>query len=176
MRELGKRIGVGVIGGAIGLIAMEIIRSRTARLVKQREPEPTDVFATARSMSPFGVHHEAGESATGALGRMAYEKIVGHEPSGRAKNRLSWGIHIAYGLLAAAAYGVVAGDSRRVLRDGVLFGSALWLLGDELAVPLLGLADKPTAYHPTHHLQSFAQHIGFGVGTATTTYLLEGMR
>ncbi len=60
---------------------------------------------------------------------------------------------------------------------GALFGAGLWLLGDELAVPLLGLSDRPTSYPVTSHLQSLAQHLGFGVATAATTgVLLDGRR
>jgi uncharacterized membrane protein YagU involved in acid resistance len=64
------------------------------------------------------------------------------------------------------------------LRDGALFGAALWLFGDEIAMPLLGLADKPTQYHPTRHLQSLAAHLGFGVATAATAQALrpDGIR
>jgi hypothetical protein len=176
MRELGKRIGFGLIGGAIGLVVMEAVRRGTKPLVKRREPQPMDVFATARSMSPFGVHHDLDEASTSAVGRMAYQKLVGRPPSKEMKRALSWAVHIGYGLAVAALYGAFRGESRHVVRDGALFGTALWLVGDEIAVPLLGLADKPTAYHPTQHLQSFAQHIGFGVGTAAATQLLEEIR
>lgn len=176
MRELGNRIGFGLIGGAIGLVVMEVVRRTTKPLVKRRAPQPQDVFATGRSMSLIGVHHDEEEAATSAIGRIGYEKIVGHRPSKKMTRALSWGVHIGYGLVVAALYGAIRGESRHVVRDGALFGTALWLIGDELVVPLLGLADKPTAYHPTQHLQSFAQHIGFGVGTVAATQLLEEVR
>ena len=80
-------------------------------------------------------------------------------------------------VLVASLYGLVRGGrTHRVVRDGLLFGSGLWLLGDELAVPLLGLGDKPTAYHPTLHLQMLLAHLGFGVATAGATQLLEARR
>jgi hypothetical protein len=56
---------------------------------------------------------------------------------------------------------------------GAVFGVGLWLIGDELALPLLGLSDKPTAYHPTRHVQSLAAHLGYGVATAATTRALK---
>lgn len=172
-----RGLGLGLLAGAVGLIAMEAVRRATAPLVKQRARKPTDVFVTARSMSQVGVHHEPGESATAALGRMGYEKLVGEEPSKDTKSDLSWAVHIGYGFLVATVYGLVRGHSTgHVLRDGLAFGTGLWLFGDELALPLLGLADKPTAYDPTRHLQSFAQHLGFGVATAATTRALEAFR
>jgi hypothetical protein len=46
------------------------------------------------------------------------------------------------------------------------------LFGDELAAPLLGLSDKPTAYHPARHAQSLVSHLGYGVATAAATRAL----
>lgn len=170
-------LGFGILGGVVGLAAMEVIRRATAPLVPKRADEPTNVFLSAHTMSPLGPHHEPGEPATTAIGRIAYQKLAGHPPSPRTKSALSWVVHIAYGLLVASAYGALrAGRNRRVIRNGVAFGTALWLVGDELAVPLLGLADKPTAYHPTQHAQSLAQHLGFGVATVGTMRLLEDFR
>lgn len=153
---------------------MELVRRTTAGWVKKKPHEPMDVFATGRTISPFGVHHQPDESATDALGRIAYEKVTGNTPSESTKRELSWAVHIAYGVVVAATF-VALRRHPRVLRDGFWFGAALWLFGDELVVPLLGLADKPTAYHPTQHAQSFAQHIGFGVTTAAATRALEGL-
>jgi len=141
--------------------------------VKKRAPEPTDVFLTERTMSPLGPQHRKNESATDALGRIAYENIAGKEPAQPTKQKLSWIVHIGYGLLVAAGYGAVRGRTRHFVRDGLLFGAGLWLFGDEIAVPLLGLADKPTAYPAIRHAQALAQHLGFGVATAATTRALE---
>jgi hypothetical protein len=165
-----------LIAGATGLLVMDLVRRGTSPFVKERAPKPTDVFFSEQTISPLGQQHERGEGATDALGRLAYEKVTGREPSSGTKRALSWAVHIAYGLLVAAAYAAIRGTRRHPVRDGVLFGTGLWLLGDELAVPLLGLADKPTAYHPTRHLQSLAQHLGFGIATATTTRALEGVQ
>jgi hypothetical protein len=173
MGEMRKRLSIGLISAAAGLAVMELIRRRTQSLGSKRAPEPTDVFPTERSMSLIGLHHEEGESATDALGRIAYEKIAGREPSPDAKEKLSWAVHLAYGALVATGYSMVRKRSRHAVRDGVLFALGLWAFGDELAAPLLGLADKPTAYPLPRHVQSLAQHIGFGVTTASTTRLLE---
>ncbi len=172
-----RGLALGIVAGGVGLLAMEVVRRATAPLVKKRAHKPTDVFVTARSMSQVGVHHEPDESATAAIGRMGYEKLVGEEPSQETKSDLSWAVHIGYGLLVASGYLALRGHARgHLVRDGLLFGAGLWLLGDELALPLLGLSDKPTAYDPTQHLQSFAQHLGFGVATAATTRALEAFR
>ena len=161
-------LSAGARGGVLGLAAMELVKRLTRPIIRERAPEPMDVFPAARSMSVIGPRHEPDESATDALGRIAYTRVVGHRPSPNATRLLSWGVHIGYGLLVATVYGLVRARRarRHVVRDGVIFGTGLWLFGDELVVPLLGLQDKPNAYHPTRHLHSLLAHLGFGITTA----------
>jgi hypothetical protein len=118
--------------------------------------------------------------ATEALARIACEKLAGRPPDPRTKKLLAKGIHFVYGLGVAALYGAVrAGGrlprrrARHTVRDGLLLGAALWLVGDELAVPLLGLSDKPTSIPADRHARSLVAHVGFGVATAATTRIAE---
>jgi hypothetical protein len=182
MRTLRIKLGYGLLGGAAGLLAMELVKRVTAPLVKDRARRPAGDDPTARdSMSVLGRQHGPEESATDALGRIAYENLVGRAPSPQTRRTLSWAIHIGYGLFVASLYGAVRGGrdrgATRSAISGALFGAGLWLLGDELAVPLLGLTDKPTSYPAGSHLQSLVEHLGFGVATAAATgALLDGHR
>lgn len=182
MRNLRRKLGYGLLGGAVGLLAMEIVKRATAPLVKRRAPSPAAGEPTARSsISVIGTHHGPEESATDAFGRIAYETVTGRAPSPGTQRKLSWAVHIGFGLVVASLYGVIRGGRdrgvARAVLGGALFGAGLWLVGDELAIPLLGLSDKPTSYPVTSHLQSLAQHLGFGVATAATTdVLLDGRR
>jgi hypothetical protein len=157
----------GALGGIAGLAAMKLAMDGTKRFVRQRAPRPRDVFASERSMSLVGVHHQEGESATQALARVAHERLTGRAPSAERKQTLGQAVHVGYGLLMAALYGLARARQHGLdLRAGALYGTGMWALGDELAVPLLGLADKPTRYHPTYHLQALAGHLAFGLATA----------
>lgn len=182
MRNLRKQLGYGLLGGAAGLVAMELVKRATAPLVKRRAPRSAGEPSTARSsISVIGAHHGPEESATDALGRIVYQTVTGRTPSPDTRRQLSWVVHIGYGLAVASLYGVIGGGRdrsvARAVLGGALFGAGLWLFGDELAVPLLGLSDRPTSYPVTSHLQSLAQHLGFGVATAATTgVLLDGRR
>ncbi|HEX8113993.1 MAG TPA: hypothetical protein VF516_39950, partial [Kofleriaceae bacterium] len=182
MRTLRRKLGYGLLGGAAGLLAMELVKRATAPLVRRRAPRPTGEELTARtSMSVLGRHHGPEESATDAFGRILYENVYGRSPSPETRRKLSWAVHIGYGLVVASLYGAVRGGRdhgvARSVISGALFGAGLWLLGDELVLPLLGLSDKPTTYPVTSHLQSLAQHLGFGVATAAATgALLDGHR
>jgi hypothetical protein len=182
MRNLRSKLGYGLLGGAAGLLVMELVKRAAAPLVKRRAPRASgDEPAARSSISVIGVHHGPEESATDALGRIVYETVAGRTPSPATQRKLSWAVHVGYGLAAASLYGAIRGGRdrsvARAVLGGALFGAGLWLLGDELAVPLLGLSDRPTSYPVTSHLQSLAQHLGFGVATAATTgVLLDGRR
>jgi uncharacterized membrane protein YagU involved in acid resistance len=174
MNTLRSILKLAVVGGA-GLTVMELVRRATSKWLEEEPRKTADMFASERSMSRIGVNHRPDESATDALGRIVYEKVTGHEPDQKTKGQLSWAVHIGYGLSVAALFMIVR-KHPRVVRDGALYGAGLWLFGDELAVPLLGLSDKPTAYDKNHHAASFAQHIGFGVSTAAATRALGVFR
>jgi uncharacterized membrane protein YagU involved in acid resistance len=168
MQQTPGRLGIGALGGAAGLLVMEGLRQVTKPMV-ERAPKPSDDGSPEdRSISPLGVQHEQDESATDAVGRLAHVRMTGRSPSAGTKRKLSWAVHLGYGLVVAAGYGLLrAGRVRHSWREGAAFGAALWLMGDQLAVPLLGLSDKPSAYPAARHLQSLATHIGFGIATAT---------
>ena len=56
---------------------------------------------------------------------------------------------------------------------GAAFGTALWLFGDEFAVPLLGLAQGPTAFPVRQHLHRLGAHLAYGLATAAATQALN---
>src|SRR6187455_2459064 len=102
----------GLLGGAAGLLAMEVVRRMSAPLVEKGAGAMPAHPPHRRSMSVIGTHHEADESATDAIGRIAYEKVFGHSPSANAKRAASWAVHIGYGLELGALYGVLRGETR----------------------------------------------------------------
>ncbi len=161
---------------------MQLAHWVTRPLVRQRAPRPTDVFATERAMSPWGLRHLPDETAASALARIAYQRVAHRPPPGKLKPVLAWAVHVGYGLLVAAFYGALRSPgrwrrhtTRAAMVSGAALGVGLWIVGDELAVPLLGLADKPTAYHPSQHAQGLIEHVAYGVAAATTARALGGV-
>jgi uncharacterized membrane protein YagU involved in acid resistance len=51
--------------------------------------------------------------------------------------------------------------------DGAAFGTTLWLLADELAVPAAGLSKSAREIPVTTHLYSLASHMVYGWITET---------
>ena len=127
---------------------------------------------TLDEMGVAGQVHEEGESSTAAIGRVAYEAATGgEEPEDKeTQQALSYGVHWGYGVATAGLYGAVRGPvGWPDASGGLLFGTALWVLGDEFAVPLLGLAKGPTAFPLEQHAHRFGAHVAFGLATAATT-------
>jgi uncharacterized membrane protein YagU involved in acid resistance len=51
---------------------------------------------------------------------------------------------------------------------GAVYGSAVWLGADEIAVPALGLSGPPTQTQVIGHVQALAAHVVYGVTTDLT--------
>jgi uncharacterized membrane protein YagU involved in acid resistance len=49
--------------------------------------------------------------------------------------------------------------------SGLVFGGAVWLFAEELALPLTGLTERPGKYRVTDHLNALAAHLVFGFTT-----------
>jgi hypothetical protein len=179
----GKKFLLGVIGSLGGLLAMRLYWQYVAPLIKAKfGSQNSDRTATAPNSSEAlndialtGRQYRANESATEALGRILYERVTGHEPtSDQSTNRLSYGIHWVYGMIQGGLYGALLSSARKLdLQKGAFYGLALWLLGDELVVPLLGLQEGPTAVSGEQHLNRFGAHLAYGLGTSFSTSLLR---
>lgn len=171
-----KGLVLGAVGGVAGTVAMGYYWQAATALAGQdpREETSDDGPGALDSISLVGKQHRDDESSTSALGRIGYQKLAGAEPSEEAKTTLSNVVHYSYGALTGGLYGALRGAGPLLdLRGGALFGTGLWLFGDELGVSLLGLAEGPTTYPPGQHAHRFGAHVAYGLGVAATTRLLH---
>jgi len=153
----GRGALAGLIGGAAGLLAMtgywamvEGITGKDPRKEAQKQAK-----AAGRPLPE--------ESSTAKGGRLVYETLTGSKPDETMANYLSWAFDWSYTLGMSAAYGVV----RRYVPQarigfGTGFGTAVWILGDEIGVWLLGLAAAPARYPADVHAHSAAGHAVYG--------------
>ncbi|MGQ0571053.1 MAG: hypothetical protein ACT4P5_16250 [Armatimonadota bacterium] len=172
-----KGFTLGIVGGVAGLFAMAWYW-QTAASLSDGDPRKWKGRATSHaldSISFVGKQHEDGESASAAVGRMAYELLTGKKPrSKETRETLSNLVHWVVGMALGGAYGAVRGrTSEPDGAGGLTFGTAVWLVGDELALPIFGLAKGPTAYAPALHAHGFGAHVAYGLATSTVTQLLR---
>lgn len=170
-----KGIVFGAVGGATGTFLMsyywkaaEALHGHDPRALTREEP-PHNLD----DISVVGEQAEADEASTEAVGRLLHEKATGQRPSEAKKTQLSEGVHWSYGTIVSALYGAVRGRKEVPdLAGGAAFGTALWAIGDELMVPLLGLSKGPTAYPVEQHMHRWGAHLFYGFVAAATTQAL----
>jgi hypothetical protein len=114
------------------------------------------------------------ENATVKTAQRLSRKLFEHELTQPEKQLAGPAIHYAYGSMMGALYGGLA-ELLPITSAGLglPFGFALWLLGDEIAVPALGLSKQPTEYAPEVHADALAAHFMYG---ATTDLLRRVLR
>jgi uncharacterized membrane protein YagU involved in acid resistance len=104
------------------------------------------------------------EPATVKTASVISEGVFGHSLTDREKGIAGPIVHYAVGTTAGALYGVAAEYEPDVTTlAGIPFGAAFWMLVDEGALPLLGLAKGPTAYPISMHFYALASHLVFGL-------------
>jgi len=64
-------------------------------------------------------------------------------------------------------------DGSLDILGGPAYAAGLWLLGDELVVPMLGLQSGPTAVPPVQHANRLGAHLAYGLATGVATGLLR---
>ena len=178
MSAMNRLIGglLGLAGGVAGLAAMNYAMKLAAKVgLAAREPENEEPPESPpaqpkRSMSLVGTHHFPGEKPPAAVGRIAYEKLRGERPGPLTREMLGNSVHLGYGLIMAGLYGLVrAGRRDADLIGGLAFALGLFIVGDELVVPLLGLSDAPTETPMREHGKFLVGHLAYGLATAAAT-------
>ncbi len=141
----------GAGAGAAGVWAMDrvgwymYLREDPQALEREREVRPNGLD-TAHNMA----------------GRMA--GLLGQELHPRQPN--PWGIatHYALGMLPGALYRVLRHRVKGLSGgQGFLYGLGLFLVEDETAGPLLGLASGPLAYPRQAHARGLVPHLVLGM-------------
>lgn len=121
-----------------------------------------------------GQQAQEDEGATEAVGRIGFHAVTGHDPDEEMKERLGQAVHWGYGILLGGLYGALRDDADAPdLLGGLGYGTAAWIVGDEIMVPMLGLAGGPTAHRWTVHAKALGAHLVYGAATAGATQALK---
>jgi uncharacterized membrane protein YagU involved in acid resistance len=114
-----------------------------------------------------------GEPPTEKVARVAMRPF-GIELSSKKKEKAATAVHYAYGTIWGAAFGVL-GPRLPIppVATGAALGAALWLVSDELLLPLLRLARAPWKYPVSYHGKAFASHVLYGLATEATARVVS---
>ncbi|GGM12612.1 hypothetical protein [Deinococcus aerophilus] len=167
-----RNMVIGVVGGAVGTLAMGQYWLRVAPLLQESGGGEAPRGPDQHSIAPLGQLHAPGESSTAALGRLAYEAAEGREPrKDGTRTALSEGVHWSMGVLSGGLYGALAGTDEPL--KGAAFGVGLWALMDEGLVPLAGLQDGPAGSTPRGHVNRLGAHLSYGLGLGLSALVLN---
>jgi putative membrane protein len=147
----------GLIAGGIGGLAASWIMPKFQLLV-------------TRALGHSDPHEGQGEDATVKTAQRISSAMLDHPLSAEEKKKAGPLVHYAYGTGIGALYGGLAQKHETIKSGfGVAYGAGAWALGDEIAVPALGLGKKPTEVPWSQQLQFLAAHLVYGI-------TLEGVR
>lgn len=153
---------------------MDLFHRTMKRIGSSGQQQKKKEAGALDDISAAGLQTRKDEPSTETAARLAYESVTDAEPSKQTRERMGQAVHWLYGIAVGALYGALRSrfPSSPVVA-GLGYGTALWLLGDEIAVPVLGLAEGPTAHRPAVHAQSFGAHLVYGLATAAATRALD---
>ena len=170
----------GAVGSVAGLAAMGLFFKAAQALSGDEDqsnghaPDLIERQEALDDISVVGDQAEDDENATEAVGRIGFEAVAGHDPDERMKARLGQVVHWGYGIMLGGVYGALRDDADAPdLVGGLGYGTAAWIVGDEIMVPMLGLAEGPTAHGWKTHAKALGAHLVYGAATAGATQALK---
>ncbi|MGB0012377.1 MAG: DUF1440 domain-containing protein [Candidatus Sulfotelmatobacter sp.] len=125
------------------------------------------VFARPQSRKPLPLPYSQQEwNATSTIAESVASSVLGRHLTAREKRAGAIIVHYAVGSAAGAFYAVSARHSTAITRcSGALFGLAIWLLENNLLLPLAGMSARHNRYSLLDHANSLGEHLIFAVTT-----------
>jgi putative membrane protein len=168
--DVAKGMVAGVIGGLAGTWAMSEFQGLWSRAVDGREPRSAAGRHDARDWQ----ERNEGQNANELAAQTVATHTVGRPLTRTEMTVAAPVIHYTFGAGVSAMYGGLAETSPPVTAGtGLAYGAAVWAAADEVAMPMLGLANRHQPYPVEAHLQSLAAHLVFGL---TTEIVRRGVR
>lgn len=180
-RARGIDLILGAAAGAVGVWVMDqvgwlMLRSEnTATLTRDLQARPGTAAETARIAAQVHAVRTGKDNTATALGKAT--QVSGVSPTNQQPGPGSALFHYALGMLPGALYGV----TRRIQPSvgtghGVLYGVALFVVMDETAAPLTGIASGPGRYPWQAHMRGLVAHLVLGVTTEVLLRATERFR
>jgi hypothetical protein len=110
------------------------------------------------------------DDATTKAADVIAREITGERLTRTEKQLAGPAVHYAFSAFVGAIYGAAIEITPAArLGRGAAFGGLVWLVADEVALPLLRLAKHPFAYPISTHAEMLAAHLVFGWTTDAVT-------
>ncbi len=167
-RNIGVGLLSGIIGGLVGTFVMSEVRTML-------QPPQRPTFWSKREREQRARAAGSQDATKKAADKLA-QAVLRRKLSKQEKEVAGPLVHYTYGSLSGGFYGLATAlEPQLGAGAGLPFGAAVWLLGDELATPALGLTPSSKHYPLSTHLYSLATHLVYGVTTDAMRRLLRGL-
>lgn len=159
--DVGKGLAAGLAAGAAAAWAMEEFQALWSKLSHQDQQERPGRQGQQESAAQE-------KSATVQTAEVVAHAVLHRDLTEREEPAAGRLVHYAYGTTLGGLYGALAEPAPALtLGAGTAYGAAVWLVGDELLVPLLGLSKPPTQFPPSTHAYALASHLVYGLTLET---------
>lgn len=159
----------GFLAGLAGTAAMTIAQTKMPKGLLSKLPSGYEPSKPRFPMEPEAKN----EPATEVVARRALQGIAHRRVTERQRKWAGQLVHFGTGAAWGGLFGLLA-RRRPKLRHGLAWGAAVWVLNDNLLVPLLRLGDWPRHYPIGVHLSALLAHLAYGAGTAAAYRLAAG--
>jgi putative membrane protein len=159
-QNVAKGVAAGMIGGLVASWTMNQFQAAWSRAAANYRSHSAGGRQDAREWQERGEGANATEIAAQKIATQVMNRQLTREELAVAAPL----VHYAFGAGMGGIYGGLAEvlPAARVCA-GAGYGTAVWIGGDEVAVPMLGLSDPDAEYPIELHAQAFASHIVYGV-------------
>ena len=163
-----KGMLAGAVGGLVASWTMDEFQKAWAAAQKQ-------ITAGKQGQQGGQQNSEDADDATMKTADRISELLQGRHLTRDEKKKAGPVVHYAFGAIMGAVYGasVEVNPAANALA-GIPFGAILFAAADEVALPALGLSDKPAAYPLSTHLYGLVSHAVYGVTTETVRRMVRG--
>ena len=166
--DLVKGLAAGLIGGLVASWTMNQFQALAAKLTEEMEKSPG-----GKKKQP--ATQKEGDDATVKAASEISEGVFDHKLTKSEKKIAGPAVHYAMGATSGAFYGALAELLPTVtLGAGLPFGTAVWLIADEAALPALGLAKSPTEIPFSTHAYALGSHFVYGLTTEIVRKSIRG--
>jgi len=154
----------GVVAGAAASFAMDLYW-KAAQNVMGARPE--------QKPKPGSTNEQKDEPSTQIVADKASDIATGHPVPKKEKAAAGVAVHYSTGVSFGGLFGLLA--SRKTgwgLLAGLLYGAAIWLGFDEIALRVLHIGPEPQDVPVSQHVEALGAHLVYGASLALIARLL----
>jgi hypothetical protein len=157
---------IGFAGGLVGAFAMNVFARAVDAFGEGREASGAALGndRAGRGVQPPQADGTADDDAAVRVGTAAYRAVTDTEPGRATGSWLGTAAHYAFGGTVGACYALVS-ERVGVVRagHGTLYGTAVWIVADEMIMPALRLSRGPRELSAGVHAYALTGHWVYGL-------------